>query len=134
MKADIEIPLTLSNPGARSMTITGAVREANSSREVYLLLAAYLEAVQLGGGLMEPFREIATAPVVSIDDVKERTLQLFFMLQAVSKSLDDKSRVAVKEALYVFGAVLDRLNSLEGNTDRAAERFSRLQNRTHLVT
>jgi hypothetical protein len=36
------------------------------------------------------------------------------MLQAVSKRLDDKSRGAVKEALYVFGAVLGRLKSLEG--------------------
>ena len=133
MKTDTEVPLTLTNPGPKSMTIARAVREANSSREVYLLLAAYLETLRLGGEVIEPFREIATAPLVSIDDVKERTMQLFFMLQAVSKRLDDNSRVAVKEALYVFGAVLDRISSLEANTDRAAQRFSRLQNRTHLV-
>jgi hypothetical protein len=120
MEVDAEVSLALTNPGTRSMTITHAVREANSSREVYLLLAAYLEAVRLGGELIEPFREIATAPLVSIEDVKERTLQLFFMLQAVSKSLDDNSRVAVKEALYVFGAVLDRLKSLEGGTGTGA--------------
>jgi hypothetical protein len=63
----------------------------------------------------------ATFTKVSTQGVKERTLQLFFMLQAVSKSLDDSSRVAVKEALYVFGAVLDRLKSLERGTDRGRE-------------
>jgi hypothetical protein len=96
------------------MMITQAIRDANSSREVYLLLSTHLEAVRLGGQMMDPFREIATAPLVSMEDVKQRTLQLFFMLQAVSKSLDDNSRGAVKEALYVFSVVLDRLKSLEG--------------------
>jgi hypothetical protein len=47
------------------------------------------------------------------------------MLQAVSKSLNDNSRVAVKEALYVFGTGLDRLRSLgrvaEGNAREATE-------------
>ena len=96
------------------MLITRAIRDANSSREVYLLLSTYLEAVRLGNEMMDPFREIATAPLVSMQGVKERTLQLFLMLQAVSKRMDDRSRGAVKEALYVFGAVLDRLKSLEG--------------------
>jgi hypothetical protein len=58
---------------------------------------------------------------VSIEDVKGRTLQLFLMLQAVSKSVDDNSRAAVKEALYVFGAALDRLKWLERGTDRGRE-------------
>jgi hypothetical protein len=96
------------------MVINQAIREANSPREVYLLLSAYLEAVRLGGEMIDPFLEIATAPLVSIEDVKKKTLKLFLMLQAVSKRLDDKSRGAVKEALYVFGAVLGRLKSLEG--------------------
>jgi len=107
------------------MTIIHAVREANSSGEVYLLLAAYLERVRLGVEMIDPFREIVTAPLVSMEDVKERTLQLYLMLQAVSKSLDDNGRVAVKEALHVFGAGLDRLKSLgsvsEGNAREAAQ-------------
>jgi hypothetical protein len=113
MKTDTEVPLALTSPVGRPMMVTHAVREANSSRELYLLLAAYLQAVRLGGALIDPFREIATAPLISMEDVKERTLSLFFMLQAVSKSLDEDSRVAVKEALYVFGTVGDRLKSLE---------------------
>ena len=96
------------------MVITQAIREANSPREVYLLLSAYLDAVRLGGEMIDPFLEIATAPLLSIEDVKRKTLKLFLMLQAVSKRLDDRSRGAVKEALYVFGAVLGRLKSLEG--------------------
>src|SRR6185295_14549245 len=108
----------LANRGRSSMIVTQAIREANSAREVYLLLSAYLEAVRLGGEMRDPFLEIATAPLVSMEDVKRKTFQLFSMLQAVSKRLDDKSRGAVKEALYVFGAVLARLKSLEGRTDR----------------
>ena len=96
------------------MMITHAIREANSPRDVYLLLSGHLEAVRLDGDMIDSSREIATAPLVSIEDVKERTLQLFFMLQAASNSLDDSSRRAVKEALYVFGAVVDRLKSLDG--------------------
>jgi len=104
------------------MIITRAIRDANSSREVYLLLSTYLEAVRSGDEMIDPFREIATAPLVSIHGVKERILQLFFMLQAVSKSLDDNSRAAVKEVLYVFGAVLDRLKSLKGvNIERGEQ-------------
>jgi len=123
MKADAEVPLALPIRRSKSMTIIHAVREANSSREVYLLLTAYLEGVRWGVEMIGPFREIVTAPLVSIEDVKERTLQLYLMLHAVSKSLDDNSRVAVKEALYVFGAGLDRLRSLgsvsEGNAREA---------------
>jgi len=108
------------------MTIIHAVREANSSREVYLLLAAYLEGVRWGVEMIDPFREIVTAPLVSIEDVKERNLQLYLMLQAVSKSLDDNSRVAVKEALYVFGTGLDRLKSLGSVSEGNAREATRL--------
>ena len=93
--------------------VTRAVREATNSREVYLLVTAYLEGVRLARELIEPFLGIATAPLASMEDVKERTLQFLFMLQAASRSLDDNSRIAVKEALYVLGAVLARLKSLE---------------------
>jgi hypothetical protein len=108
------------------MTIIHAVREANSSQEVYLLLAAYLEGVRWGVEMIDPFREIVAAPLVSIEDVKERTLQLYLMLQAVSKSLDDNSRVAVKEALYVFGTGLDRLKSLGSVSEGNAREATRL--------
>ena len=116
------------------MMITHAAREANSSREVVLLLGAYLERVRSARDLIEPLLEVVTAPLASIEHVKERTLQLFFLLQAVSRSLDDKSRVAVKEALYVFCAVLDRLKFLERDTDRRLQRHGRLQHRTLPVT
>jgi hypothetical protein len=121
MNAEAEVPLAPTNPGRKSMMITHAVREANSARELHILLSAYLEAARLGGELIGPFRDIATAPLVSVEEVKERTLQLFLMLQAVSKSLDDSARAAVKEALYVFGAVLDRLKSLEEGTEHGRQ-------------
>jgi hypothetical protein len=128
MKTDAEVSVALTSPMGNPTMITHAVREANSSREVYLQLAAYLEVVRCRGELIDPFLEIATAPLVSMEDVKERTLQLFFMLQAVSRSLGDTSRAAAKDALYVFGVVLDRLNSLKGGTDRS-EHVGRLTNR-----
>jgi antitoxin (DNA-binding transcriptional repressor) of toxin-antitoxin stability system len=121
MKANGQIHLALNNPERSSMVIIHAVREAENAREVHFLLSAYLDAVRLGGEMTDPFRGIATAPLVSVEEVKERTLQLFFMLQAVSESLDDNSRVAVKEALYVFGAALDRIKSLERGTGRGRE-------------
>jgi hypothetical protein len=99
-----------------AVEVTRAVREANNSREVYLL-TTYLEAVRVARERIEPFLGIAIASLASIEDVKERTLQLFFMLQAASKSLDDSCRTAVKEALYVLGAVLDRLKLLQAATD-----------------
>src|SRR6476620_4233587 len=110
--------LWLANRGRSSMIVTQAIREANSAREVYLLLSAYLAAVRLGGEMSDPFLEIATAPLVSMEDVKRKPFQLYSMLQAVSKRPDDKARGAVKEALYVVSAVLASLKALEERTDR----------------
>ncbi len=93
--------------------ITHAIREASSAQEVYVLLTTYLNGAQLSSELMRGSQEITAMQVVGMDDVKGCTLRLFSALQSVSESLDDNSRVAVKEALYVFGTALDRLGSYE---------------------
>jgi hypothetical protein len=93
--------------------ITHAIREASSSQEVYVLLTTYLNGVPLVSELMRQSREIMAMKLTGMDDVKACIVRLFSALQSVSKSLDDNSRMAVKEALYVFGAALDRLGSYE---------------------
>lgn len=93
--------------------VTHAIREASSSQEVYVLLTTYLNGAPLVGELMRLSREIVAMNLTGMDDMQVCTVRLFSALHNVSKSLDDISRVAVKEALYVFGSALDRLGSYE---------------------
>jgi hypothetical protein len=93
--------------------ITHAIREASSAEEVYVLLTTYLDGAQLGCELMRQSHEITPLRVANMDDVKGCTVRLFSALQSVSESLDDNSRVAVKEALYVFGTALGHLGLYE---------------------
>ena len=47
--------------------------------------------------------------VTSMDDIKACVVRLFCALHSVSETLDDVARMALKEALYVFGTALDCL-------------------------
>jgi hypothetical protein len=89
--------------------ITRAIGEASSSQEVYALLTTYLNSTSVGGRFTRQSPDTTAMKVTGMDDVKACTVRLFSALQRVSESLDDDSRVAVKEALYVFGAALNRL-------------------------
>jgi hypothetical protein len=90
--------------------ITQAIRETCSSQEVYVLLTTYLRGARLASELVRQSQEMTTIRVTGLDDVKSYAVRLFSALQSVSETLDDRSRVAVKEALYVFGAALDCLD------------------------
>lgn len=106
----------------RGLTIiTHAIREASSAQEVYALLTTYLNGAQAGSDLKRRSQEVTAMQVVGMDDVKGCTLRLFSALQSVSESLDDNSRVAMKEALYVFGTALDHLGSYESGHPRPSE-------------
>ncbi len=61
---------------------------------------------------------MANLPVTGRDDVRGRIEGLFTALGLASKSLDDGSRVVIKEALYVFGEALIRLKWLEMRAQR----------------
>jgi hypothetical protein len=100
------------------MKIAQAVREASSEQEVYVLLTSYVEAARLGHGMRNLSKYMASLPLTGRDDVRGRIEGLFTALGLASKSLDDSSRVVIKEALYVFGEALIRLKWLEMRAQR----------------
>jgi len=93
--------------------IAQAVREANSEQEIYLLLAAYVKATRLGSEVRSFSQQMIGLPLFRPEDLRRRIEGLFSALTLASKSLDDSSRVVLKEALYIFGEALIRLESLE---------------------
>jgi hypothetical protein len=95
------------------MMITQAVREARTEQDIYLLLTAYVQATRLGDELRKLSRHATSLPLTGLDDVKERIQGLFAELGVASRGLDDGSRLVIKEALYVFGEALMRLQWLE---------------------
>ncbi|HTS55351.1 MAG TPA: hypothetical protein VMH26_18940 [Burkholderiales bacterium] len=94
------------------MIIIQAVREARTEEEIYLLLTDYLGEAQLGRELMGRSTQLTRLPLASRDDVRRRIDCLFTELSVASRGLDDGSRVVIKEAPYVFGEALLRLNRL----------------------
>jgi hypothetical protein len=95
------------------MKIAQAVREASAEQEIYLLLTSYVQATRLGHEMRYLSKYMSTLPVTGRDDVSGWIEGLFTALGLASKSLDDSSRVVIKEALYVFGEALIRLKWLE---------------------
>jgi hypothetical protein len=91
------------------MKIAHAVREAGTEQEIYVLLTAYIKAARLGEEMSSLSQHMTSLPLAGPDDVRGRIEGLFTALGLASKSLDDGSRVVLKEALYVFGEALMRL-------------------------
>jgi len=110
------------------MKIAHAVREAGTEQEIYVLLTAYIKAARLGEEMSSLSQHMTSLPLAGPDDVRGRIEGLFTALGLASKSLDDGSRVVLKEALYVFGEALMRLKWLESKAQRSEERPA---NRTH---
>jgi hypothetical protein len=100
------------------MKIAQAVREASTEQEVYLLLTAYIKGTRLGAEMSSLSQHIRTLPLAGPDDVRGRIEGLFAALGLASKNLDDSSRLALKEALYVFGEALIRLKWIEKRAQR----------------
>ena len=100
------------------MKIAHAVREAGTEQEIYLLLTAYIKATRLGDEMSSLSQHMTSLPLAGPDDVRGRIEGLFTALGLASKSLDDSSRVVLKEALYVFGEALIRLKWLEMRAQR----------------
>lgn len=92
--------------------MTQAVREARTEEEIYLLLTAYIKATRLGAGMGSLLQQMTSLPLAGPDDVRGRIQGLFAGLGAASRGLDDSSRVAIKEALYVFCEAWIRLSWL----------------------
>ncbi|HYL17328.1 MAG TPA: hypothetical protein VEV20_01500 [Burkholderiales bacterium] len=94
------------------MIILHAIREADSEHEVYELLSAYSEAVDVDGAGRESSSRTSNARITDAAAVARRIEALVAALQEASKRLDDRARLLIKEALHVFCAALDRLELL----------------------
>ena len=97
--------------------ITRFIREASGDKEVYLLLAAYVEATRLHAKVSSHSRRATDTPLDGPDVVKRWIEALFLELSAASTGLDDNFRGVVKDALYVFGEALMRLEVLGRQTE-----------------
>jgi len=89
--------------------IVDAIRDANSEQDTYVLLTAYLEAMQRHEKRKMLPEYVTSLPMNGKDDVMARFEKLVAGLDAASKRLDDEACLVIKEALAVFGAALDRL-------------------------
>ena len=94
------------------MIITQTIRQSNSEVEIYALLTTYLEAVRVVQRPATLPAHLMPLPIVGIDGVRAQLGTFLIGLEVVSRRMDDRSRVALKEALYVFGATLEHLEAL----------------------
>ena len=95
------------------------IRQAESEHEIYFLLTAYLEAVQFSDKLKLLPDSMERLPIASIDSVQERFRKLIVELDKASKELNDNACAVIKEAMCIFNAALNRLESLAGRQDPA---------------
>ena len=89
------------------------IRNANTEHEIYFLLTSYIEAVRFCDKLHCMSEDITRLPLSGIADVRERFEQLMIELDAASKRLDDNSCTAIREAVHILGAALNRFSLLD---------------------
>ena len=95
------------------MGIADAIRGADSEHVVYFLLCAYINTATHGDELTTLPERIVALPLAGRDDAKSRFTLLMYELDAASKRLDDGACLTIKEALTVFSAAVQRLQSLD---------------------
>lgn len=91
------------------MTIDDAIRNAESDRQIYILLATYIESFQFGARCPE---QPMNLPIIGLDDLRARFRQLIMELDHASTHAHDKGPV-IKDALYVYESALCRLQSID---------------------
>ncbi len=91
------------------MRIMYAIRESASDNEIYQLLNAYIEALQLDGEPCNPCARTTHARIRSTSDLMQQITALIHALGTASRTLDDHSRLLIKEVLHVFCAAADHL-------------------------
>jgi len=114
------------------MMIAHAIRQCEAESEIYDLLNAYLETALLQQNRNIPLE----CPLLNVHGVARQTQRLFVALEGVSKSLNDRLRVAIKEALYVFTTALERLRWLKRptNSEQAVAQERCVSGCTRIVT
>lgn len=87
------------------------VREAKSEQEIYFLLNSYVEAVRFGDQLNIVPPSVKTLPLRGESQVRAQYQQLV-ELDKASRNTNDNACLVIKEALPIFSAALERLESL----------------------
>jgi hypothetical protein len=108
------------------MVIADAIREAETEYVVYFLLDAYLNSNSRRAALSHLPAPISVLPLRGQNDTKARFILLESEFAAATKRRDDQTSGAIKEALRVFGAAVQRLQSLdmEGSSTATTRRAS----------
>ena len=97
--------------------IADVIQESETQGEIYFLLTSYIEALQFSGTAGIP-QHLVDLPLRGKTDLKVRFEKLLIELDGASRRLDDKACLAIKEALHVFGAALNRLRTLDGRKQK----------------
>lgn len=95
------------------MTIIETMRGTRSADEVCNLLTTYVYSLRLTNMSEDMFAQVATLPLGGKQDVIFRLHALLRGLDAASRRLDDRACAVIKEAVYVFGAALERLHAFD---------------------
>jgi len=92
------------------MVIDYVIRNAESERAIYFLLAAYIETTRFGERLPE---YLTNLPITGMEDVETRFQQLLRERDKASEQPPTKSSAIIEEALRIFDDALCRLKVLE---------------------
>jgi|InoplaM3SPM_1038593.scaffolds.fasta_scaffold34106_1 hypothetical protein len=91
---------------------SNVIREARNEQEIYFLLNAYVEAVRFADQLNVVPEPLKRRPLDGRRLVKEQ-YQKLLELDRASGSTNDSACPVIKEALPIFGAALERLETLK---------------------
>jgi hypothetical protein len=100
------------------MTITDAIRHAESEHMVYFLLSAYIETLQFSAKL--PAR-LTRLPLSGMRDIGVRFQQFVAVRDHASKRLDKRARMLIREAVDILAMALRQLQWL---TQRKSNRLT----------
>jgi hypothetical protein len=108
------IPLWSQSIAGRTYIVySDVVREAKNEREIYFLLSSYVEAVRFGDLLNLVPEPVKRLPLEGYGHVKEHYQQLL-ELEKASGGMTTNACGVIREALPIFNAALERLESLSG--------------------
>jgi ADP-ribosylglycohydrolase len=102
------------------MVIADAISEAETEYVVYFLLEAYLNTASRRAALKGVSDRIIMLPLTGRHDTKLRFALLTTELAEAAGRHEEEAGAAIKEAAMVFGAALQRLESLERKRPLAA--------------
>jgi hypothetical protein len=105
------------------MLIHEAIRQANTTHEIFFLLTAYVEAVgYCDKGNLLPW-QVRELPLAGMEDVKARIYGLHLRVRGMTPGYDDDiSRRIIDEALDLYTTALRRLAALQDEASADWER------------